>query len=241
MSSDVAKVITFSRRMEVSMCKNTRKSSIIIFTIFLCSVLMFSCERDKSPLSTWDAFYPASSTTLEKKPNIYLYPMDNMKLDVKVVFPTGGKIVESIPEHKSGWHVQVEKSGLIDGKYRFLYYESKTLDLYQYEKGWIVPQNSLKNFFEEKMAQYGFIEPEIKDFVDYWIPLLTTHGFYAIYPQEEDIINKMIRLEFSQNPDSLFRLFFGIKGTNIPNLELKEPKIEKFERKGFSVVEWGVI
>ena len=175
------------------------------------------------------------------KPNIYLYPNKETELDVKIIFPTGGEIVESIPKYEFGWHFNVEKSGLIDRKYRFLYYESKTLDLYQYESGWVVSQNNLEKFFKKKMKQYGFIEPEIYDFIEYWIPILTTNKFYAIFPQEEDIISKMIKLKFSKNPDSLLRLFFGIKGLENSTLELTEPKIEKFERKGFSVVEWGVI
>jgi hypothetical protein len=220
------------------MHKNIRILKIFSIMFVLLSI---NCERDKTPLGVLDAFYPEIDSTYVKKPNIYLYPEANIELEVKIIFPLGGKIVESIPEYGNGWYINVEKSGMIDSKYRFLYYESKTPDLYQYKKGWIVSQYNLYIFIEKKLKQYGFTEPEINDFLEYWIPLLTTYKFYAIYPQEEDIIGNLIKLEFSQNPDSLLRLFFAIKGLENPNFELIEPKIEKFERKGFTVVEWGVI
>jgi hypothetical protein len=89
------------------------------------------------------------------------------------------------------------------------------------------------------MALYNFSPSEIKDFVDYWMPLLTGDNFYCIYPQTNEIIDKIIELGFSVKPDRIHRLFYGILGTN----ELKTlntPVIRPFDRRGFYVVEWGV-
>ena len=42
------------------------------------------------------------------------------------------------------------------------------------------------------MAQTGFNQKEIDDFMEYWIPLLTDHPYYAIYPQYNEQLEEMI-------------------------------------------------
>jgi hypothetical protein len=104
-------------------------------------------------------------------------------------------------------------------------------------------RENLKAFFDENMTSYGFAENEIVDFTDYWIPRLKTGGSYAIYPQNQNLIESVIQLEISKKPDNLLRLFYVIResGNNYGNI-LPEPKIDKtFKREGFFVTEWGVV
>ncbi len=92
------------------------------------------------------------------------------------------------------------------------------------------------------MSDYGFFGQEIQDYIDYWIPRLTDFEYYAIYPQNSMIIEKVIEFYFSENPDNLLRLFYLIKGLNeMPDTKPVEPDIKTFERKDFFVVEWGVV
>jgi hypothetical protein len=77
------------------MYKNSQTKYLKLFPLLLCFVLFFQCERDKSPLFVWDV-YPWRGWTFELKPNIYLYPNKETELDVKIIFPTGGEIIESI-------------------------------------------------------------------------------------------------------------------------------------------------
>lgn len=91
------------------------------------------------------------------------------------------------------------------------------------------------------MKEYGFNEREVKDFIEYWIPKLNKNSYYEIYPQTKNEIEKVIKLKFSTVPDSLLRVIYSIKGAETKNGTLKEPVIERFERKGFTVTEWGVI
>lgn len=173
------------------------------------------------------------------KPNIYIYPLvalDNFL--VKIDFPNGGAITESIPEYKNGWLVNIDSNGVINGKYNFLFYESRQANLFQYDKGWCVSKNDLKSFFENNLHHYNYSNLEIKDFLDYWIPKLNTHDYYVIYPQTNCEIEKMISLNFSIQPDHINRLFYGIEAQD-SFVKIDEPSIIRFKREGFYVMEWG--
>lgn len=173
------------------------------------------------------------------KPNIYIYPLTQAKLCVGLSFPMGGNIVKSIPEYDEGWCFDVDTKGKIDGKYDYLFYESKQPNIFQYEKGWCVGRADLKSFFEKNMAIFNFSIAEIKDFIDYWVPLLTKDDYYCIYPQTNEIIDRIIQLDFSVKPDKIHRLFYGVLGAN-EFKEIEAPDIKPFERSGYYIVEWGV-
>lgn len=174
-----------------------------------------------------------------EKPNIYLYPAENIDLCIDLEFPQDGRIVESVPDYLDGWCVSVDPSGKIDNAYDFLFYESVQPDVWQYDKGWCVKRESLKTFFESNMANCNFSEKEINDFTDYWIPLLKEYEYYSVFPQFTGRIDQVIHLNFSVQPDNVFRLFYGLQGAS-EYKDLPEPQIEKINRNGFAVVEWGV-
>lgn len=177
------------------------------------------------------------------KPNIYIYPEENLNLQVYLDFPQGGSVIASIPEYAKNWDVFIDTLGIIDNEYRFLFYESIQPDQWQRYQGWVVDQNDLESFFEENMAQYGFKLEEIDDFIEYWIPRLKSSSYYSIYPQTIDDIDPLVGLSFSITPDHIQRLFYYIHGDDqFPENPIQEPEIEKnFKREGFFVLEWGVI
>lgn len=175
------------------------------------------------------------------KPNIYIYPVEEIDLDVTFLFPNGGSIVESIPEYNNGWHIHVKPGGIINNLYEYLFYESTTPDLCQYHSGWVIAMEKLEKFFRNTMVQSGFNQKETADFIEYWIPRLNTYPYYAIYPQYQTEINNMVQLQFSKQPDSMLRVMYAVRGLENGNVTIGTPEIPVFERKGFSVVEWGVI
>jgi len=177
--------------------------------------------------------------TRVEKPNIYLYPAENITVCVNLEFPQGGQVLTSVPEYHNEWCVFVEPSGRIDHTYDYLFYESIQPDIWQYEEGWCVKRESLEEFFMTNMGDYDFTEKEINDFIEYWIPLFVDHPYYAIYPQFTSRINEVIQLNFSIQPDRVFRLFYGVVGTS-EYKELPGPETNKIRRDGFAVVEWGV-
>lgn len=208
---------------------------ILIVGLLIISTIPFQgCQPEDDDINDSIVVY---------KPNIYIYPQEKTTMSVKINFPKGGEIIESIPNYGKGWNVTVDTNGLIDNSYSYLFYESIQPDIWQHNEGWIIKKTDLKDFFNNNMSDYGFFGQEIQDFIDYWIPRLTGSEFYAIYPQNKMIIENVIRLSFSKEPGNLLRLFYVIQEvTNKPNNKLTEPKVDKlFEREGFFVVEWGVI
>ncbi len=203
------------------------------FGVSNCSIPTESVKKDTT--STGE-FGP-----IVRKPNIYIYPTQNLKMTLKINFPNGGRVIESIPNYDSGWNINVDTTGLINNRYPYLYYEATAPDLYQYEKGWVVQKNNLSAFFKHNLQKTGFSEKEISDFIAYWIPVLKASEYYAIYPQYREDISSIVQIEFSSPPDNLLRLFYVIKECD-PEFEIdRVPEIPEFNRAGFYVVEWGVI
>ncbi|MBI9069517.1 MAG: PKD domain-containing protein [Salinivirgaceae bacterium] len=178
--------------------------------------------------------------TLVYKPNIYIYPEETIDLCVNLSFPKGGELVTSIPEYDSVWCVTVEPDGQINGAYDYLFYESKQPHIWQEEQGWCISKDNLNQFFTNNMLAYGFNNNEIDDFIEYWIPLLSESEYYSIFPQQKAMINRVIEISFSKNPDNVNRLFYVIEAT-LQNNELIAPEIIPFSKTGFYVNEWGVI
>jgi len=204
----------------------------IASTYLITTSTFQSCKKDNVECDTCAIAY---------KPNIYLYPVEKTQLIVNLEFPKGGKVIKSIPEYGKGWNISVDTNGIISDSYSYLFYESSQPDIWQREYGWTIKVEELESFFKKNLIDYGFKDNEIKDFIDYWIPRLKDNDYYSIYPQTNSIINKVIELKISEKPNNLLRLFYFIEGQENPEIKLKKPIINNFERKRFFVTEWGVI
>lgn len=174
-----------------------------------------------------------------RKPNIYIYPQEEMDLCVKIDFPLGGEVIKSEPEYNNKWCVHVNTDGIIENQYYYLFYESSQPNIFQYKEGWCVKQEDLESFFQNNMASWNFSQQEIKDFTAYWVPLLKDSEFYCIYPQTNDILDQIIALHFLEQPDHIGRLFYGVIESD-EFIEMKAPEITPIIRTGFYVTEWGV-
>jgi len=214
--------------------------SIFLFTT-LISFVSVTTGCKNSPTESSDQSNYDSSKVRVMKPNIYLYPKTKCILSVKLAFPLGGNIIQSVPSYLNGWNIEVDTSGKIDQQYDYLFYESETPNDYQYNAGWVVSRNTLSSFISANLLKIGFNEREVSDFLEYWIPRLTDHPFYIIYPQFADDIGKVIQLNISIPPENVLRLFYVIRGSESNSTKLDIPTIPKFVRSGFVVVEWGVI
>jgi len=176
-----------------------------------------------------------------EKPNIYLHPVTQTEITVRLDFPAGGGITVSEPTYAEGWTVNVTPDGRIDGGYDYLFYEAEVPPEWQFERAWVVQQRQLETFFTENLTAHGFNDPEIADFVEYWVPRLEDHAFYVIYPQYAKQIEPLIGLAVEPEPDSLLRLYYAISGVDFVERYVPEPEIPGFTRDGFTVCEWGVV
>lgn len=216
-------------------------SAIIIFPAAGCSDESSPTDSGIEPFLIDTTHSPIDTSVSVRKPNIYLYPETKTSLSVRLVFPSGGTVTESIPEYSGEWRIEAEPNGKINSTYDYLFYECRTPDLYQYNYGWIIRRDSLLNFFQSHLGETGFSKKEINDFTEYWIPRLAENPYYIIYPQFSNDIDKLIQLKITPSPDNLIRLYYVIKGSENNDMVLSNPPLPEFKREGFTVAEWGVV
>jgi hypothetical protein len=174
------------------------------------------------------------------KPNIYIYPVEESEVTVRLTFPAGGGITVSDPPYGDGWTVTVTPEGIIDGEWTFLFYEGRSSGSVQREAGWIVRREDLEGFFRENLAATHFYGPEIEDFVEFWVPRLNDHPFFAVYPQYNPIYEGMVGLAVEPEPWTVIRLAYAVEGLE-EYFDLMPAAIPAYEIGGFTVHEWGVI
>jgi len=179
-----------------------------------------------------------ASLNTARKPAIYLYPTEDMVVNVKV--DVNGLFFNDIPHYGEGWKVFVTKDGIIEGKYDYLFYEAALLHLDIPEKGWVVKYDQLENWFDKNLPKFGLNEKEKRQFVEYWEKELPRANYYEIKLFDKKFVDENLTLNISPKPDTITRLLFHFKALN-ENKKIEEPIIVTPERKGFTVVEWGGI
>nr|MBC8384589.1 hypothetical protein [Candidatus Cloacimonadota bacterium] len=178
------------------------------------------------------------SNSEDYKPAIYIYPEEDQQFQVKLKLNNRTQITTSIPEYTNGWDVFVEKSGKIDHKYDYLFYETSIIYLPKFSKGWCFNKSDLENEIKCLLENIGLNTKEKKEFLDFWIYKLQKYDFYKIYPIFNESINYYVELEIVPPSETTFRFRFFFEGCD--NFEeLPEPEIPAFERTGTTVVEWG--
>ena len=176
-----------------------------------------------------------------KKPIIYLYPEEEIKLSVKL-----GKeysITCSYPEYKNGWNVIAKPDGtLVDietgRKLYALYWEGIQNEECNLVEGFVVKGDETIKFLEEKLSILGLNERETEEFIVYWLPRLQENKYNYIRFATLEEINNNMPLELSVEPDTLIRVLMQYKPLD-EYIEVKEQKLTTTERNGFTVVEWG--
>jgi hypothetical protein len=86
------------------------------------------------------------------------------------------------------------------------------------------------------MTELGFQGREIDDFMEYWMPLMEGSPWYAVYPQDPEVVSA---LNISPAPNRVLRYHFLVRALPQP-ISIPQPTIVPFKRSGFTVVEWGV-
>jgi hypothetical protein len=188
---------------------------------------------------TADFLFHYDGDTVDK-PNIYLYPETTQQIAVQLSFAPGNFLVKADPDYIGGWNVTAEPNGLLDGKWGFLFYEAAVVTEFELSTGHNVPQEDLEAWMSAMLPAYGLNAVETQDFVDFWKDALPPAPWYVFHPVFNDQIEPEIGLSIQPVPDSLLRLWFVVVPAEAPK-SLLEPQFKKFDRTGFTAVEWGVI
>ena len=182
-----------------------------------------------------------SNMTVDK-PVIYLYPEEDTECSVKVTLQNG-KLTCTYPEHgENGWqNFTATPDGTLifpDGKqYYCLYWEGKCDLEPDFTKGACVKGSETAAFLEKALAEMGLSAREANEFIIYWLPILQENPYNLISFQTE-AYTSVAELEITPTPDSLLRVYMTAKP--LDHYEEIEPQVfDGFERKGFTVIEWG--
>lgn len=173
------------------------------------------------------------------KPAIYLYPTEQEQINVSLSV-LDGQVVVSDPPYGSGWRVSASPDGRIDGRYDYLFYEAESnAPAPQAGEGWVVPRGGIREWFETNLPKMGLNAKETMDFTDYWVPMLKSGKYYKITRIRQADLDEAVALDVSPRPDTVIRVNLLIKALDGPE-NMTEPPIAGQERRGFTVVEWGV-
>lgn len=175
------------------------------------------------------------------KPVLYLYPEKETK--VKVSFEKPELLTTTYPKFKNAWEVIAKPNGDLkdkDGNYYYgLYWEEEGSTNVDFTEGFYVTKDNAIKFLEEKLSYIGLSDRERNEFIMYWLPILEKNGKSVVYfelTEERNAFNKLI---IKPNPDSLLRVAIHVKKVSSKPNNLKEEKLVKFNRSGFTAVEWG--
>ncbi|MFU7515470.1 hypothetical protein [Clostridium sp. HCS.1] len=200
------------------------KKVSFINMILIISVLLISC----------------SSEATEKKPVIYLYPTKEEVIDVNLEYK--GELTVTYPEYKDGWKVKANPDGTLinleDNKeYSYLFWEGISDLSYDVSEGFVIKKEDTADFLQEKLEYMGLTPKEYNEFIVYWLPILQENKYNLISFAGEEY-NEYAKLNITPKPDSILRVMMVYKPLDKP-IEIKEQKLEQFNREGFTVVEWG--
>ncbi len=180
-----------------------------------------------------------------EKPIIYIYPEKEIEVEVKLGRPEN--LTATYPKYKNnqGWKVLAKPNGeltdLKTGRNLYaLYWEgkkNKNVDN-NFKEGFIVEGENTAKFLEEKLSILGLNERETEEFIIYWLPQMEGNKYNYIRFESKEEINENMPLEVNPKPETLIRVMMEWKGLN-EKIEIKEQELEKVQREGYTIVEWG--
>ena len=174
-----------------------------------------------------------------EKPILYLYPEETTKVTVKLEL--FGELTCTYPAYDDGWTVTAAPDGtLTDEKgqtYNYLYWEGEGTERYDFSRGFCVAGADTAAFLEDALTQLGLTRKEANEFIVYWLPRMEQNPYNLIAFQQE-AYTEAAKLTVTPTPDSILRVFMAWKPLEKP-VDIPAQTLPIFERRGFTVVEWG--
>ncbi len=175
-----------------------------------------------------------------KKPVIYLYPKEN--LEVSVQLNIHGQDPFYYPEYKNSWSFTADPTGQLkfgESTYNYLFWEANMdAPKIDHNYGFMVEGDNTVTFLEEQLNLMGFTSKEQADFITFWGPQLTQNKLNYVNFIFNEACDEFAELSISPQPDNIFRVSMIWQPVNEP-WELESPLMEKMNRNGFTVLEWG--
>lgn len=209
-------------------------------TVLLAAVMLLTvtgCVDECNKLTVTEE--PFENVT-EAKPVIYLYPEEETEVTVKLHYD--GQLTVTYPVYGDGWTVVARPDGtLTDTKtgleYSYLFWEGECTPDYDMSHGFVVKGEDTAAFLQQTLSEMGLTPREYNEFIVYWLPQMQGNAYNLITFQQEAYTDRA-QLDITPKPDSILRVFMVFQPLDEP-VQIEAPRPEPFERKGFTVVEWG--
>ena len=174
-----------------------------------------------------------------EKPVIYLYPETETRVTVKLDLP--GELTCAYPAYDGGWTVTAAPDGTLTDEhgrtYNYLYWEGEVANGFDFSKGFCVAGSDTAAFLEDALDRLGLTRREANEFLVYWLPRMQDNPYNLIAFQQE-AYTESAKLTVSPQPDSVLRVFMAWKPLARP-VDVPAQILPGFERRGFTLVEWG--
>ena len=177
-----------------------------------------------------------------EKPIIYLYP--TQPTDLTLALKINGKLTFSYPKYNNGWTCTAYPNGDIkigEKTYPYLFWEGEItqIDPIIQKTGFVVKSEDIVSFLEEKLSYIGLNHKEMTDFITFWAPRLEQNAYnYLHFSIGEEYAKNIATLNLNVQPDAELHLhlFYAAVGLDF---KVQSQELPQFERKGFTLVEWG--
>lgn len=204
-------------------------SGLLSAAILLSVTTLFACDPNTS----------GGQGSVDDKPVIYLYPEEEIEVSVKLDF--NGNLLFTYPKYNDGWKVRALPDGTLfdenGNEYSYLFWEGVSNVEYDMSEGFVIKGEDTAEFLRKTLAEMGLTPREYNEFIVYWLPRMQNNPYNLITFQDKAYTDNAV-LDINPSPDSILRVFMAFKALEEP-IEIQEPEIVPFERKGFCVVEWG--
>ena len=178
------------------------------------------------------------------KPVIYVYP--EKPTQVRITLQVKDSMVFSYPRYEQGWDFMAEPSGNIrcrNRNYAYLFWEgsAKMSNLARdWSEGFFVRSDTLTGFLERALSASGLNEREAQDFITFWAPKMQANAYNYLHFVFNKDYDQLACMQIEPKPDNLLRVFMLWSGSREAEvLPLRPQAFPKFNRKGFTIVEWG--
>ena len=199
---------------------------------------------------TITAYVHQEANHIKRKPVIYLYSDEALTASVKI--NPMGEFTFTYPAYNSGWEINVKPGEMLTDvktrmQYPYLFWEAESADLFYQTQGNTIPgfminTDSTVKFLEDKLELLGLNSTEMTDFITFWGPIIE-HGQYALiqFVVDDAYDEQIAGLEITPKPDAVRRVYILCSPIADPvvGMEVVPQTLTGFDRKGFTVVEWG--
>lgn len=233
----------------------TNKSKLLTILAIVVGSLLFLgglgivtvkfIEANQEPVNCGTPYraghFPDRPGLEEDKPILYLYPEEETEVSVRFARPE--LLTTTYPKYANEWKVVAQPNGDLrdsEGNYYYGLYWEEQEAYKEFNDGFYVEKDNAIEFLEEKLEALGLNDRERNEFIMYWLPILEKNEKNFVHFEFTEELQAENALIISPAPDSILRINMTVQKVE-ENPNLPEQELPSFERKGFTVVEWGGI